>query len=268
MKLSIGRAWDETRGILRSDGGPILAIALALAVLPGAILETASPSALRGNDAPMWVGIAGLLTALLSLASQLAVSRIALGPPTTVGGALGQAFRRMPALFGALLLVITPFVLLVGGIGLSQGTGFNAQNLPPALAFPLLAILLAGLFVLVRLMFLTPLAADGESGPIALLKEAWALSRGRFGKLVLMLLLLMLVAALLLLALGGALSAVLILALGDVAPFNLSAVLVALVQQVLATIVSLLFVITVCRLYVQVRGGGASEASVPHAGSQ
>ena len=108
MKLSIGQAWDETKAVFRADGGPILAIALALSVLPGAILETMAPTNLRTTDTPGWVSVIGLLVALLSLASQLAVSRIALGPPTTVGEALAHAFRRMPALFGGLFLVILP----------------------------------------------------------------------------------------------------------------------------------------------------------------
>jgi hypothetical protein len=202
---------------------------------------------------------------LLGVGSQLAISRIALGPSTTVGEALALAFRRLPVLFGALLLAVLPFVLLVSLLALSRGSDLNPRDIPPVLALPMLLILLAGLYVLVRLMFVTPLAADRTLGPVAVLKEAWRLSRGRAGKLFLLILILMFVALLLIGALGGALSAVVIIALGEIAPGNLSALLVALIQQVLAAIVSVLFILVVCRLYAQAVGG-TNQASVPHAG--
>jgi hypothetical protein len=56
-----------------------------------------------------------------------------------------------------------------------------------------------------------------------------------------------------------------ILAFGEIAPGNLSALLVALIQQVLAALVSVLFVVVVCRLYAQAVNGTV-EASVPQAG--
>ena len=269
MKLSIGQAWDETKGILASDGKAIFAVALALTVLPGAILETASPSSLRGEQTSLVVGLVGLVGALLGLAGQIAVSRIALGPTTTVGEALALAFRRLPSLFGALVLAVLPFALLIGLLITSQGGELNGvpTKLPPAYALPALVVMLVGLYVLVRLLFLTPLAADRPLGPVALLKQAWRLTSGRFGKLFLLLLLLMLVAVLLIGALGGALSAVVILALGDIQPGNVSALLVALIQQALSAIVSVLFVLVVCRLYAQAVGGSAG-VSVPHAGSE
>ena len=74
-----------------------------------------------------------------------------------------------------------------------------------------------------------------------------------------------LVAALLVWGLGSALSTVVLFALGPIAAGNVSAALVELIQEGLAAIVSVLFVVVVCRLYVQATGGG-SVASVPHAG--
>jgi hypothetical protein len=267
MKLSIGQAWDETKGVFRADGKAIFAIALALTVLPGAIIETAAPSGLRSEEPSLIIAFTGLAVALLGLASQIAVSRIALGPSTTVGEALAQAFRRLPMLFGALVLAVLPFVLAVGLVGLAQGGEFNPRSLLPGQSLALLLILLIGLYVLIRLLFLTPLAADRPLRPIALLKEGWKLSRGRFGKLLLLLFLVMLVAVLLLGALGGALSAVVILLLGAIEPGNVSALLVALIQQGLSALVSVLFVVVVCRLYAQAVGGEDS-VSVPHAGGE
>ena len=154
----------------------------------------------------------------------------------------------------------------MGAIGMSQGEALTPGNLSPAVALVLLLLLLLGIFVLIRLLFLTPLAADADLGPVALLKGAWRLSSGRFPKLFLLVLLLMLVALLLVGALGGALSAVVILALGKIAAGSVSALLVALIQQGLTALVSVLFVVVVCRLYAQAKG--PAQVSVPHAGHE
>lgn len=268
MKLSIGQAWDESKAIFRADGGAILAVTLALTVLPGAILETISPSSLRTGESTWWLSLLGLISALLSLVGQLAVSRIALGPSITVGGAIGLAFRRVPALFGALFLLFLPFVIVLSTVLYSQGVNLDGvpATLPASVTLPLLVVLLGAVFVLIRMLFLTPLAADRDLNAIALIKQAWRLSSGRMLKLFLLIVLLMFVAALLLGALGGALSAVVILALGPLAPGNVSALLVALIQQGLAAFVSVLFVVVVCRLYLQATGDGEESVTVPHAG--
>ncbi|WP_426267950.1 hypothetical protein [Sphingomonas sp. LHG3443-2] len=268
MKLSIGQAWDDTKAVFRADGGAIFAIALALTVLPGAILETAAPSGMRNTDTHWSIALLGFVAALLSLTSQIAVSRIALGHPTTVGGALALAFRRVLALLGALVLAIVPLALVLAALSLSLGATptTTPANLPPSVLAGLLLALLVLLFVLIRLMFLTPLAADTDLGPVALLKRTWQMTRGHFLKLFGLVVILMLVGLLLLGALGGALSAVIILAFGTIEPGNLSALLVALVQQLLAVLVSVLFIVVTCRLYLQASRGGEANVSVPHAG--
>ena len=43
MTLSISKAWDETKAILVRDGRLIGAVALALFVLPGLVLDLAYP---------------------------------------------------------------------------------------------------------------------------------------------------------------------------------------------------------------------------------
>lgn len=267
MKLSIGRAWDEAKGVFRADGKAIFAVALALTVLPGAILETVSPSILRTAETPWWIGLLGLVAALLSLVGQIAISRIALGHPATVGDALALAFRRMPALFGALLLAILPFAMVISALGFSQGAEIAPETLPPGVAAAFMLLLLAGFYVLIRLLFLTALAAEGTAGPITLLKSAWQLSRGRFLKLLGLILIMALVAALLVWGLGGAMATVTQVAFGPVAPGNLSALLVALIGQIYAAVVSVLFVVVICRLYLQATGGTIG-ASVPHAGGE
>jgi hypothetical protein len=268
MKLSIGQAWDEAKGVFRADGGAIFTIALALTVLPGAILETAAPSGTRTADTHWSIALFGFVAALLSLTSQIAISRIALGHPTTVGGALALGFRRVLILLGALVLAIVPLALLLAVLSLSLGATPTATpaDMPPSVLFAAFLGLLVLLFVLIRLMFLTPLAADTDLGPVALLKRTWQMTRGRFLKLLGLVVVLMLVGVLLLGALGGALSAVIILAFGAIEAGSLSALLVALVQQLLAAAVSVLFIVVTCRLYLQASRGAEANVSVPHAG--
>lgn len=268
MKLSIGQAWDDAKGVLRADGRAIFAIALALIVLPGAVLETAAPSGTRTNDTHWSIALLGLVAALLSLTSQIAIARIALGHPSTVGGALGLAFRRVPALLGALLLAIVPLALVLMLFGFSMGSmeGLTPATVPASAVIGVLVVMVVTFFLLIRLMFLTPLAADTDRGPVNLLKQSWALSRGRFLKLFTLVVLLMVVGLLLIGALGGALSAVIILAFGAIEAGSLSAALVALVQQLLAAAVSVLFIVVACRLYLQASRGDDASVSVPHAG--
>lgn len=268
MKLSIGQAWDEARGVFRADGGAIFAVALALTVVPGAILETFAPSSTRTADTHWAIGLFGLIAALLSLTSQIAVSRIALGHPSTVGHALAHAFRRMPSLLGALMLAILPFALAISLLSMSAGVTqtLAPETVPAPVLAAMLILILAMLFVLVRLAFMTPLAADTDFGPINLLKQTWAKTRGHFLKLLGLIVLLMVVGFLLLGGLGGALSAAIILAFGAIEPGSLSAALVALIQQLLAAAVSVLFVVVACRLYLQASRGGEANVSVPHAG--
>ena len=269
MKLSIGQAWDEARGVFRADGGAIFAVALALTVLPGTILETIAPSGTRTADTHWSVALFGLVAALLSLTSQIAVSRIALGHPATVGGALARAFRRMPALLGALLLAILPLALALTALSFSLGSdaaSLTPATMPTSAMVGVLLIMLLFVYVLVRLMFMTPLSADTDLGPIKLLKGTWRLTSGHLLKLFGLVLLLMVVGLLLLGALGGALSAVIILAFGTIEPGSVSAALVALVQQLLAAAVSVLFIVVACRLYLQASRGGEANISVPHAG--
>lgn len=266
MKLSIGQAWDETKAIVRTDGGAISAVALALSVLPGVVLETLSPSNARSSDGPWYIGVLGVVVAVLSLAGQLAIARIALGPSTTVGAAIGLGFRRVPALFGALFLAFLPFVLVLIVLAVVTGNGSLDSlptQVPASFALPAVLIMLGGFYVLLRLLFLTPLAADRELNSVQLLKEGWRLSRGHALKLLGLVLIVLLVALILVGGLGGALAALVILLFGVAEPGNLSALFQGLIQQVLGAVISVLFALVVCRLYRQAAG---VAASVPHAG--
>lgn len=273
MRLSIGQAWSETKEVLRRDGSLIAVVALALLVLPGTLVGLAEPAtaatARQGGD---WTGALALVSGLIGLAGQIAISRIALGPPLTVGQAIGTGFRRLPAFFLSALLWIAPFVIAVTGLLAASGADFSNPSAPlpeasPTIGLAILALMILFLIVAVHMLFTTPAAAGERSlGPIGLLKRSWSLSRGHGLKLFGLLLLVILAAVVLVVGLGSALASVFLLLLGDPEPFNLSALFVALVQQLLNAIISVSLAVLIARCYAQLMGEREPSASVPHVG--
>jgi hypothetical protein len=119
------------------------------------------------------------------------------------------------------------------------------------------------------MLFTTPAAAnEHQLGPIGLLKRSWSLSRGRALKLFGLLLLTVLAALVLVIGLGSAIGAVVLLLLGDPEPFNLSALLVSLTQQLLNAVISVALAVLIARCYAQLTGAGTPSVSVPDAGHQ
>ena len=273
MRLSIGRALGETKTVLSRDGGLIAAVALALVVLPGVLVGLAAPA--TAGDAAAWTGPAALIAGLISLAGQLAISRIALGPQTTVGEAIKIGFQRLPAFLGAMLMWVLPFLLAMiaffAAIGVNVATpSAPIPKLSGAATLVLLILMLAFLYVAIRMLLTTPAAAGTKLGPIALMRHSWGASRGNalrlFGLLVLVLILGMVVVV----GLGSAIGSVVLLALGEPRPWSSSALIVAVVQQVLNAIISIVLAVLVARLYAQVAGDAAADrggepVSVPSA---
>lgn len=270
MRLSIGQALGETRGVFARDGGLVFTVALALLVLPGTLVGLAAPVT-PANGGGGWTGLLALASGLIGLAGQIAISRIALGPPLTVGEAIGLGFRRLPAFFLATLLWVAPFVLAMFVVLTASGADFSspAAEVPePSLgtAIVVLALLVLFLVLAVHMLFTTPVSADTRLGPLGIVKRSFALSRGRALKLFGLLLLVLLAAGVLVLGLGSAIGSVILLLLGELRPWSVSALLVALVQQVLNAVVSVGFAVLVARCYAQLAGEPQASVSVPHAG--
>lgn len=272
MRLSIGQAWGETRGVLRRDGSLIATVALALLVLPGTLVGLVAPPTTAGGQAAGWTGPLALVSGLVGLAGQLAISRIALGPPLTVGQAIGLGFRRLPSFFLSALLWIAPFVLAMVGLLAASGADLTRPDAPlpepsAAISIAVLLLMVVFLFVAVHMLFTTPAAADTRLGPIGLIKRSWSLSRGHGFKLFGLLLLVLLVAFVLVIGLGSAIGAVFLLLLGNPEPLSLSALFISLIQQLLNAVVSVGLAVLIARCYAQLSGRGeGATVSVPDAG--
>lgn len=274
MKVSIGQAWDETRGVLARDGALIATVALALLVLPGALVGMVAPpgSELANSGG---TGLPILLSTLIAFAGQIAIARIALGPPLTVGQAIGLGFRRFLMFFSAWVLWLLPFVLAIAavlgatGIDLTALTPDNPNppQLPLWANLAVLALTIALFVVAARMLLLTPAAAAERGGPIALLKRSWELSRGNAWKLFALLVLVGLVFVVLVLGLGSAIGSVVVLALGRPEAFSVSALLLSLLEGVLSAVVSVGSAVMLARIYAQAAGASVM-ASVPEAGGE
>ena len=270
-RLSISKAWDQTRDIFRRDGSLLVSVALALIVLPevvvGLIAPPQTPPTTSSTD-----GLLRLAAGLIALVGQLALIRLALGPSTTVGAAIGHGTRRFPATLGAVVLLILALGVLMVPliIILTLVLGVDAEALranPLQAGAGMFAIItLVILAISVRFTLVSPVASAEDIGPIAILKRSWNISGGHYWRL-LAFILLMLVAMILLVITAGFLGGLLVRVISpEVEPFSLGALILALFGGVAQGAFSVLGAVMLARIYAQVAGRDV-EASVPSSGT-
>src|SRR5689334_18798849 len=121
-KLSLSRAWEEATAVLARDGRLFAAVALALVVLPQAVVGLLAPSS-PSESAALTSALLGFLI-IIGLIAQISLNCLAIGPSKTVGEAIMRGVIRMPALVGAfillmllLFLILIPLVLIFAAIG-------------------------------------------------------------------------------------------------------------------------------------------------------
>lgn len=266
--LSISSAWEETKALLGRDGRLFASVALALIVLPAAVMGVVDPRVEQGDVAPGWFTLLIFVVSLISLAGQLALIRLALGPSVTVGGAISHGFRRLPTYFLALLLLtlavvaaLLPFVFVAVAMGLDVEAGADAAALagPVILLVVLLAIVI--LLLMTRFMVAMPVASTERAGPLTILKRSWDLTKGHWGKLFGFLIVFSIAALITLAAVGvvlGSLTALLFDARG---PMTLGALVESLLSAIITGALSVVFTLMLARIYVQLSGRDSLEAA-------
>ena len=270
--LSISQAWDETKGILVRDGRLYVAVALALVVLPAVIVGVINPSGVASTKNPLWITLVSLVASLITLAGQLGLVRLALGPSVTVGGAIAHGMRRMPIYLGAALLIVlallavaVPFALALAATGVPLKADATTPPNPVTLMAALLYFALV-CFVGVRMLMTAPVASGEAVGPIALIKRSWDLTAGHFWRLFGFLVLFFVAGLVVVFAVESVVGIVTRLLTGPtIEPMSLSALLVALVQSLLNAALITLLAVMLARIYVQL-AGAHFEASVPSTG--
>jgi len=264
-KLSISQAWDETRAILARDGKLISTVALALFVLPGIILNLVTP-AIRAGQMPqpgLWL-IVVVLVLLVSLAGQLSVIRLALGPHITVRDAIVHGARRLIPYLGAVVVWLAP-------IFIADSILYGVMKADPAhpsvaAATGVLLISLAGLIIAVRLMLLSSVASAEGGNSFQILRRSWELTQGNWWRLFGFLLVFGVGAIALLWAVQSVVGLVVRLAIGDLSPLSVGGLIVIIIGQLLSGALSVILFVMLARLYAQKGGRAGTHASVPSSG--
>ena len=276
--LSISKAWEETKAILAHDGRLIAAVALALMALPTAILDTVVPGGpLRAvmsgfQDAPS-LFLLILLVLVIMLIGQLAVTRLAIGPSVSVGGAIFHAIKRLPYYLAPALFVgaVTMLALVVAAliVSLTVGASVSQEELGKSPIVTLTAIAIASLyiFLLVRIMCLAAAVTSTEDvGPGGVVRRSWRLSSGHFWRLFGFFLAFMVTSTIVLFATGSVTGLLVQATLGKPESLSASAAILALVQAVIGSATTTLLAVMLARIYVQLAGGDA-QATVPKSGT-
>jgi Membrane domain of glycerophosphoryl diester phosphodiesterase len=264
-KLSLSVAWDEAKAVLARDGRLFLAVALALFVLPGLILNVTMPVAEPGKFPPAgsWMGVA-LVAGLISLVGQLAVLRLAMEPHVAVGEAIVHGLKRLLPYVAATLCWLAP--ILIAGTLLYGILEANQAKPSVVAALALIALCVLFAFLAVRLMLSSPVASAENIGPIAILQRSWQLSRGNWWRLFAFLLLFGIAALCLLLAVESVATLLVRTFAADAGPRSVGGLLISIISQMVSAFLSVTFFVLLARIYVQRSGTGAAQASVPSSG--
>lgn len=273
MKISISNAWDETKSFLAREGRLVVPVALATFALPAVLVGWAFPGASPANEGSG--GLLLLIAALLvTMIGQMTIVLLVLGWSGSVGQAMAAAARRVPALFGAAVIVFLPLsiiaIVALGAALASAGVTDPATLTPKALlAIPAVwwTSMLFGLlviFLLVRLYPMPAVAAKEALGPIKLLRRSWALTKGNFGRMLVLFLLLAVGGFVLSSAVTMVVGSISALALGPLKPFTVSALVVAIAGGAVGALVSSVSAAMIGRVYAALSASAStSGATVP-----
>lgn len=271
-RMSVSKAWEDSRRILAGDGRLLIAVALGLLVLPGVVSGVVLPPA--GSEPSVAARILSLVAAFIGIIGQLALVRLAIGPSTTVGQSIAHGARRFPATLGALILLMVaialfliPIMMVLIAAGLIEMPTAGVQP-SPSFGLAVLVLVIASLLVAVKFMLSVPIASAEDIGSFAILKRSWQMTKGNYWGL-LGLEVLLLIAALALLLSAEAVGGVIAQAIGgDVAPFTVAALILSLFTALAQAAFTVLATVMLARIYVQLaRDPGQPVVSVPSSGT-
>lgn len=260
-KLSLSKAWDETRSVLSRDGKLIGAVALALFYLPGVIAGVIQPDT-EGVPATNAALVTMLVIAIIGLVGQLAIIRLALGNHGTVGEAIRHGGARTPAYLASGLIWVFPFAILFYTV--SRGMFERPPQLTPGQSLATLLLLIALIFLSVRLIMSSAVASAEPAGPIAILRRSWELTRGHWWRLFAFLAAFLFVAIVALSAVGAIAGIVGTLLFGEAHAMTVSALFNSLLVELVTTLVTVGFLVMLARIYAQL---ALPAASVPSSGT-
>ncbi len=257
MKLSIGKAWEETSAFLGKEARLVAPVALATFAFPAILAEWAYPAGSAGGRAS-WLM---LLVLMAVIVGQMTIVLLVNGWRGSIGEAMIKAVRRLPIPIGALTMIILPLMLIaiigfgssITSAGITDPAALTPEMITrlPYVRWLLLVLILAMIIILVRFFPISAIAVSEPIGPIKLLKRSWALTKGHFWRLLVLVLLLGIIALVLAWAVTAVVGSIATLAMGEPRAFNLSALIVALASGLIGALVSTVSAAMVGRVYAQ-----------------
>lgn len=248
-KVSISEAWDETCAIVARDGKLVATVALALLVFPGVIMTVIMPRGVSLATPQQLTWVAILVILIVTFTGQLAIFRMAMGPHISVGAAIRRAASRVLPFLGAFLLWVLPMLVLTAIPYAIIHNNPSPQQLAANLG--LLAIVLLGTFIGVRLMLIGPVATAEPGGSIAIIRRSWAMTAGNWWRLFGFLLMFGLGAIALLWAVNAALGVVAQLLIGTISALSVPGLILILIGQMVTAAISVVLFVMQARIYVQ-----------------
>ena len=260
--LSVSRAWEETKAVLRRDGRLFTTVALAFFVLPGVLSDLVAPPS-KGEQLPgLGVLLLIVAVALLLLVGALAITCLALKGQVTVREAIGQGFRRVPVLVAASLLWAIPFLVLF--VILLGPYIDQPESIPPSASLFTLLLMIAYAVIGIRMMLLTPLSVAESAAPVGMIRRSWELTRGHWWKLFGFFILSFLSLGIALLAVRSVFGTI-AAAIGDqLEPLSVPLLIVSLATQIVTAAALTIISVMIARIYMQL-SGAHEAATVPHA---
>jgi ABC-type Fe3+ transport system permease subunit len=247
--------------VLSRDGKLIGAVALALFYLPGVIAGVIQPDT-EGVPASNAALVTMLVIAIIGLVGQLAIIRLALGNHGTVGEAIRHGGARTPAYLASGLIWVFPFAVLFYTV--SRGLLDKPPHVSPGQSLGTLLLLIALIFLSVRLMMSSAVASSEQAGPVGIIRRSWELTRGHWWRLFAFLVAFLFVAIVALSAVGAIAGIVGTLLFGEAHAMTVSALFNSLLVELVTTLVTVGFLVMLARIYAQL---ALPAASVPSSGT-
>jgi hypothetical protein len=251
--LSLNSAWNETAAFVKREARLLLPTAFLLIALPAAVLQALMPSPTAGEAAEPsgWLFVLFIPMVLISVVGTLAITNLALRLGLTVGEAIHLGVRRLLPLIGATLLLALGIILLMIPVVL---LAMLVGTAPTAVFVLSLLFVAVALFLWVRLMFVTPVAAVESVGPVGILRRSWQLSAPYVWQLLGFILLVAIVFIVLTLAVSALAGILIIVLAGQPEPGSFSSFLILLVGALLQAVLTVYFICIIARVYAQISG--------------
>lgn len=233
MQLSISDLWRETLDAVQAEFGNFLVLAAAFVFLPNLVVGRLAPD-------NAWLGIAA---GLIGMLAQLAIMKMVIERNSDVRGALQRAGEVFLPAFA--VAVISGFVATMGGLLLRFGS---------TMAIVALLVVLAGLYIAVRLSMATPMLVAERRDVLGALRSSWETTQPHVWRILAFLLLLSLALIFALVVLG--LVGNILTNLGAVGKF-----LAALLVSAAATVFAILVAAAIATIYRQLRVGAVGPGA-------